>query len=188
MGGVEALLAQWGLPLVVLGTGLEGDTVALVSGALAHRGLIAGGLVPVALAAALGAFLSDQAWFHLGRRLDANPRVRRLLGSGAGLRMRAALERHPLLPLFLFRFIWGTRLAGPLTFGATGVGALRFLVVDLLACLAWGGLFTGLGFGLGLSIERLAGRLRLEAHLSLVAAGVAAILVVAWALSRRRRG
>ena len=45
---------------------------------------------------------------------------------------------------------------------------------------------VGIGYGLGLSIERAVGRLHLLHHLGLVALGVAGLLLGAWALRRWR--
>ena len=130
VAGLEALLASFGLPLVTLACFVEGDGAAMVSGALSHRGYFP--FLGAALAAALGAFLSDQLWFRVGRRVGGGAWGQRQLDRPAPARVRAWLLRRPNLAVVGFRFVWGIRVAGPMVIGAA-VCVLGALVSQRLA-------------------------------------------------------
>lgn len=183
--GLEGLLADWGLPLLTAAAFIEGDAAAMVGGALAHRGSFS--YIEAGLAAALGAFLSDQFWFHTGRHVGTTAWVRRHLERPGLSRMQDWLRRRPNLAIVGVRFIWGIRIAGPIALGAAGVSPRRFLVLDLPATLAWGLTMTAIGYGVGATIERLVGQLHIRDHLGLVIAGASVLSLLIWILHRRAR-
>nr|WP_246849345.1 DedA family protein [Rubellimicrobium arenae] len=185
MHGLEALLTAWGLPLVTASCFIEGDAAAMVGGALAHRGTF--GFGEAVFAAALGAFLSDQFWFHVGRRIGATGMVRHHLDRPVLARLGDWLRRRPNLAIIGVRFVWGIRIAGPTAIGAAGVSPWRFLALDLPATIVWATLLTGMGYGVGATIERAVGSLHLLDHLGLVAVGVGVLSILLWLLHRRAR-
>ncbi|WP_076073245.1 DedA family protein [Sphingomonas montana] len=174
---IESLVAQYGLIALFVGAGLEGETVVLTGGVLAHRDLVP--LWGAALAAAGGSFTSDQVFFALGRRYRDHPRVRRIMVRPAFARALRTLERHPVGFILAFRFLYGLRTVSPVAIGTSQVPALRFVVLNAVAALLWAATFTGLGYAFGEWIEELAGRFR--AHLPALptllaaAAGIAAV-------------
>lgn len=181
---MEALIAAWGLPALTLGTLVEGDAVAFVGGLMAHRGL-----VPVAgawAAVTAGAMCVDNALFHLGRHSGRVGFMARLLESPVALRVMAAARAHPVKIALGFRFVWGTRSFAPPVLGASGVSAALFFGLDAVSVSLWAALYVGLGYGLGLTVERLWGALSWEEHVTLsLGAGLvlAAGVLVLW---RRR--
>lgn len=58
-----------------LGAGIEGETMVVTGGVLSHDGLLP--VAGVAVAAAAGSFVADQAFVAIGRRFRGHPRVRR---------------------------------------------------------------------------------------------------------------
>jgi membrane protein DedA with SNARE-associated domain len=64
----ELLIARYGLPAIFLGTMLEGETVVIIGGFLAHRGYLS--LFGVIIAATIGTLLADQFFFFLGLRTN----------------------------------------------------------------------------------------------------------------------
>ena len=168
--GLEGLLGRFGLPLVVLACFVEGDSAAALSGAVSHRHLLPP-LPLVALAAALGGFLNDQLWFHIGRRGARAAWLARRPEHPAAKRLSDLAARRPV-PLALgFRFVWGTRIAVPALLGGSGMAPLRFLALDLVAVALWAGIMTGIGAGLGEIVHRVLGRFHIAAHLGLVLTG-----------------
>src|SRR5262245_58419112 len=76
----ESFIAKWGYVAIATGVLVEGETLVLVAGAMAHRGLLS--LWGVILAAFLTSLLGDQLWFELGARygrpfIDRRPAWRR---------------------------------------------------------------------------------------------------------------
>lgn len=154
---IELLVARYGLPALLLGSGIEGEAVVVAGGLLAHQGLIP---LPGAMAAAaLGSFAADQAWFAIGRRFREHRWVAKARSKPAFARALAALERHPIGFIFAFRFIYGLRTVSPIAIGTTQVWARTFLAVNAVAALVWGVAFTTVGYLFGNTFERLVGRL-----------------------------
>ena len=70
---IEELISRWGYLGFAVGTFFEGETVLVVGGALAHKGLMS--LPGVALSAFMGSLLGDQFWFLIGWRTSAEVRT-----------------------------------------------------------------------------------------------------------------
>ena len=62
---LEELVANYGYTAVAIGTFLEAETILLLGGFAAHRGLLE--LPWVIVCAFLGSFVGDQAFFYIGR-------------------------------------------------------------------------------------------------------------------------
>ena len=154
---IEALVARFGLPALFVGAGLEGEAVVLAGGLLAHQGLVPLGGVMVATA--LGSFVADQAWFAFGRRFRDHRWVARARANPAFARALQALERHPIGFIFAFRFIYGFRTVSPIAIGTTRVAARLFLLVNAVAAVVWGVIFSALGYLFGREVEQFLGRL-----------------------------
>ena len=69
---IELLITRYGLAAVFLGAGIEGETMVVTGGLLAHGGLMP--VTGVAIAAAAGSFVADQLFFAAGRRFRDHPR------------------------------------------------------------------------------------------------------------------
>ncbi|MEI4485946.1 VTT domain-containing protein [Frigidibacter sp. MR17.14] len=186
--GFEALVTQWGLPAIFLGCSVEGDATGFLAGVLAHRGLFPYEVATMTVAA--GAFAGDQALFFLGRHTSRFGFVQRMLNHGAVSKVRRMVVERPTALILGFRFLYGARTIGALSLGAAGIPVPRFVALNALAVLVWAHVVTALGYGLGATLHGLIGRVRLEGHLGMAAAVVAAGFAVAWALHhqwRRRR-
>ena len=177
----EAIVESAGLPGVVLGTLIEGEAMAFLAGVLAHRHFFPFELA--ALAATLGAIIADNLVFALGRFGGQSRLAQKALAHGPVQRFTRALERHGVLAILGFRFVYGLKTAGAVLIGTTSIRWPRFAVLDALACLVWAHLFVALGFAASGAIHRLWGELELHKHLGIaLAVGLGAHLL--W---RRRR-
>lgn len=174
---IEHLIETWGIPALAVGGFFEGDTVAMLGGALAHRGHL--GFAAAWAAVCLGAFAADQMWFHLARRHRDRPFVARLAARPSALRLIALVRRRPVPAIVGFRFIWGMRTIGPVALGAAGIRPGLFVALNLISVALWGLVMTALGAGLGQALQRLLGHLPILRHLAAVAA--AALFIVALA-------
>ncbi|PYE82526.1 DedA family protein [Pseudoroseicyclus aestuarii] len=186
---LDTLVTTLGLPGVVLGAALEGEIVTFFGGVLAHRGLLP--LEGVALAAALGAALSDNLLFLASRFGTRRPFFARLLArmpaGGPAPRMRAALERHPDRFTFAARFVYGGRMVGQGLLGASSIPWGRYALVNAAASLLWGHLVAWAGYLVGASIGRVFGHLALPHHLLVALAVFAALALAVLALRHLRR-
>lgn len=183
---IHELLARFGLPAVFLGAALEGDVSMVLAGVAAHFGELDPGSTLVA--GALGAYFSDLAWFTGGRlRADAIRENRFYRHAAPYLEPLARRVGPWQIPLA--RFLYGTRLATLLYWGARGLAWWRFAMIDAFGSLLWAAVIGGLGYLASSSAEVILGRVRrLEIALlgSLVGVGVI-VLAGRYILRRRRR-
>lgn len=157
MSGFEGLIAHYGLIAILVGAALEGETVAMIGGMSAHRGLLA---LPAVWAAVLaGTLIADQGLYYAGRLLKDRPWVLNIRSTGRFRKAQSLFERHPQKFVMLFRFFYGLRTVSPLLIGTSGFPPLRFAVLNLVAAILWSSLFVGLGFAFGLGIERALDRM-----------------------------
>ncbi len=178
---IEAFVVSWGYWAIGVGTFFEGETVLLVAGAMAHRGLLS--LPTVVLAAFVGSVAGDQLWFLIGRRfgrefIAARPRLSR-----HAKRVEAAMRRHGTPFVMGFRFIYGLRTVTPVLLGASGYPLRRFVALNIAGAALWAITFGALGWGVGAVLSRALGRVTHVEEALLISALLATGL---WALSRTK--
>ena len=149
---LQAFILQYGYAVVLVWAMFEGESVLLAAGFLAQQGLL--DPVAVALAAAAGGFLADNALFHAGRLfgpqlLARYPRLRAQCE-----RLLSVARRHRDLLTAGCRFLYGLRVPAPLTLGTAGIPSLRFAALNAPAALAWGALYTAVGWYAGEAVQR----------------------------------
>jgi membrane protein DedA with SNARE-associated domain len=169
---------------IVLGSLLEGETTVVLAGYAAHQGYAP---LPAVMALAAGInFLLDLAWFGLGRWRGPQLMLRfPALRRGVD-RVRPRLHLHRRKAIFMVRFLYGLRTAGPIAFGMAGVPVREFMVFNALGAIAWALLFASLGYGFGRVISVFLGHL---VRYEQLAAGVIIVvgLCVLWWRHHRRR-
>lgn len=150
---VESLIVLFGYPALFIGAFLEGETVLVMAGYLAHRGYLS--ISTVMIVAFIGAFLGDQFWFHAGRTRGRRILARHPRWQMQADRVRVRLERHQTLILLGFRFVIGTRTITPLLAGTTGIDPRRFVILNAAGAALWSLTVGGAGYIFGHSLEIL---------------------------------
>lgn len=182
---LEQVLSAWGLTGIYLGCIAEGDGVAALGGALAHRHLVS--FEGAALAAAAGAITADQLFFWLGRNAGQLAIARRILRRPEAARLLTRVAARPAFICLSFRFVPGMKSLGALSIGAAGVPPLRFTLLGAAAAVVWAHLFTAVGFGASQAIERAVGRLPLHHHFGVLIVGAVLAVALAIAIGRAWR-
>ena len=170
---LESVVESYGMMAVFVGTSLEGEAIAIAGGVMAHREHLS--FLPVALAAAGGAYLSDLVIYGLGRRYRDSPRVQRILKHRKVSAIVAKLSLNLVLFALVFRFIPGMRTAGPVSLATLGMPPMQYGLLTGAAALVWGVTGVMLGYFMGHSIEVLFGELE---HIEHALIGPAAVVVV----------
>ena len=187
---LESLVEHFGLPLLFIGAGTEGEAVAVTGGLLAHRGVLP--LWQVGLCVFGGSLVQGQLLFLMGRHMGHNAWVARLLNSPACVKLFAVIERHPERLILSFRFLFGLRTLSPLVIGASRVLGLTFFMLNIGGALIWAAAFIALGFVFGASVEHLFGRLPAHLHygVAVLFGSCAIVAIYGWsrARSKLRRG
>lgn len=179
------LVAEYGYPAALVGALFEGETILVLAGLFAHRGVLDFPLL-VALGA-IGGMLGDIAYFTLGRRYGATLLKRFPKYEPVAQRVQAMIKRHPALAIFGIRFLYGLRTVGPAVIGASGVTWRRFLLLNAFGALVWSLCWVGVGYMLGEAAQRLLGRVvHIEREFFLAALVLALIVTIVLRLRRHR--
>ena len=162
LGGLLALIGRYGYLAVFFGVMLEsagvplpGETVLLLSGALAHRGVLDFGNAVVF--GILGAVVGDQLGYWAGRR-GGRAFVLRwgrfVLVTPERLgRAEAFFDRHGGRAVFLARFVSGLRVFGALVAGTSRMPWGRFALYNALGGAVWATAAVSIGYFLWASIS-----------------------------------
>lgn len=178
MSLLENFLQTYGVPAIVVGTFLEGETVLLLAGLAAYRGYLP--LSSVVAAGFVGTLAGDQLYFYLGRRHARAFLAKRAAWGDRIVRAQRFLERHHVAFILGFRFLYGLRTVSPFAIGMSEVPLHRFLLLNASGGLVWSVAVALLGYSVGQGAEALLGQLKeIEAWLFL---GVAAAGSIVWAV------
>jgi membrane protein DedA with SNARE-associated domain len=190
-----SLVSTYGALVVGLATFLSclalpipSSFVMLAGGAFVASGDLA--FFAVVLAAFAGAVIGDQVGFRAGRyggemmadRLTASPARAAVLG-----RAQAFVDRWGVTGVFLSRWLFSP--LGPwvnFAAGATGMGALRFTLSDIVGEALWVALYVGLGYLFAANIETLASLLGNAVAAVTAAAVTAGLGVLLWRAAQAR--
>ncbi len=144
---MEQAITEWGYFAVFLGSMIEGESVVLAAGFLAHEGYLS--LPKIIAISFFGTLIADQGLYHLGRYQGVY-----LLTRFPRLKPRAdraflLLHRYDVYFILAFRFIYGIRTISPLVIGASGVSPKRFIVLNVIAASIWAVLISLAGYFFG---------------------------------------
>jgi membrane protein DedA with SNARE-associated domain len=176
------LLREWGYPIIIVWTFLEGETIVILAGMTAASV----GLEPhyIALCAFCGSFASDQAMFSLGKHkgesvLKAFPRI-----TGNMDKARRLLQKYDTAMILGFRFIYGVRNVTPIMLGISGVSHMKFFLLNAVGAGLWALAFTYGGHYAGQAFMSLMDRV---GHGILYVLLALAAVLIAWRVYAARK-
>lgn len=176
---LEQLISTYGYAAITAGVFLEGETMLVLGGLAAQRGYLA--LPWVLVSAFWGSVLGDQFFFYIGRFKGQRILEKRQDWKSKSERVFSLLNRHQVLLIFGFRFLYGLRMATPIVLGVSRIAPLRFLLLDMAGALVWTLVIGAMGYLFGHALEALIGDVkRYELWLFI---GVAALGALARAVS-----
>ncbi len=183
---LEQIISTYGYLALFAGAFLEGETVVLIGGFLAHRGYLH--LPLVWLVSFTGALLGDQLAFLAGRWLGQTWIRRR-----AKLRARARsvtnwVERYEIPVVIGFRFVYGFRLVTPFVLAAAGYRPWRFVMFNVIGAAVWALAIPSLGYVFGGAIEVLIEDVeQYEVHILIGIIAAASVYGLAVLIRQRRK-
>ena len=154
---IETLLQAYGYYALFIGTFLEGETILVLAGFLAHPNQGDLELRWVILLAFLGSLSGDTLVFHLGRWKGRAFLARRPSWDKRAARVQRALDKYGTYVVLSFRFFYGLRNFTPFVIGSTGFSPTRFLLLNATGAAIWsvvvgsGGYLFGEAIGLFLT-------------------------------------
>jgi undecaprenyl-diphosphatase len=180
-GFVIVFLVSFVESLALVGILLPGIVILFGIGALIGLGVLE--MVPIWIAASLGAILGDSASYALGHRFrDHLPEVWPF-SRYPGLMERGTrfFHAHGAKSVVAGRFIGPLRPIIPAVSGMLGMTPSRFLAVDIAACIAWAPAFLLPGMLFGASLEIAS---EYTGRLAVMLVIVLAVLWMTWWLIR----
>jgi membrane protein DedA with SNARE-associated domain len=187
MNEISDWIQQYGYAAVFLGTFVEGESIALLGGFLAHGEFL--DLTLVMIVSFVGSFCGDQTAYWLGRHYGSrwkptSPVLKRRMEHAEAL-----LTRHQIPVLLGFRFVYGIRNATPFVAGSiTRIPVLRFIALNAAGAAIWATSIPAIGYYFGHTAESLLGTRKIYEGRILVVLIVGGLLIwlVRYLLARRR--
>lgn len=187
MNELSDLIQHYGYVAVFVGTFVEGESIALLGGFLAHGGYL--NLTLVIIVSFVGSFCGDQTAFWLGRIYGSrwrpnSPVLRRRLAHADEL-----LQRYQVPVLLGFRFVYGIRNATPFVAGSlTNISAVRFVLLNAAGAAIWATVIPLAGYYFGQTAESLLGTRKIYEGriLAILIVGGLVIWLVRYLLARRQ--
>ncbi len=150
---LEEVVNHYGYIGILIGTFLEGETILVIAGFLAHRGYLE---LPVVIAIAFtGTLIGDQLYFYIGRIKGHEFIEKRPGWKSKTDRVFYLLNQYDALFILGFRFLYGIRTIAPFVLGASGVSPIRYLALNTCGALIWATLIGVLGYYFGHALEIL---------------------------------
>ena len=182
---LPALLHQYGYLVIFIGTLAEGETLLMLGGYFAHQGYLQ--LSGVIATAFVGAVCGDQLFFYIGRHhakglLARFPKLREKVNVAL-----TRVEAHQVKVVLSMRFLWGLRIALPVSLGLTNMNARRFLWLNLISAAIWSCVFACVGFGASRIFAALVDDLRRYEKSIVVVLVLLAVVALVWHLGKPRR-
>jgi len=149
---LESLIETYGYWAVLVGTFLEGETVLVLGGFVAHRGYLA--LSWVIFFAFAGSLCGDLLYFYLGRKHSMRVLAKFPSWKVHIEKVQKLLERFRTPFILVFRFLYGLRLVAPFAIGMSSVPMREFVFLNIVSALVWASVvgFGGYLFGNALEI------------------------------------
>jgi membrane protein DedA with SNARE-associated domain len=179
-------IAQYGYWAILFGTFFEGETIVVLAGYAAHRGYLSAPIV--AGAAFAGSLAGDQFAYLLGHNFQSTLLSRRKSWLRRMTQIKTWFDRHSILVMLGFRFVYGIRTITPFALGTMKVPARIFAPLNALGALVWAPLFTWLGYAFGQVASLVLARAHEYEHFVMVAIAIAgAAAAIAHAIRQRVR-
>jgi membrane protein DedA with SNARE-associated domain len=144
---ITSTVSEYGYAATFVGVLLEGESFLVLSGIAARAGYL--DLRVLIALGTVGAMLTDNVFFGLGRLLGPAIFARFPRLANASARLHGLIERRPNAAVIIARFMYGTRSAGPTLIGSGRMAWSRFLMLDAVAALVWSVCWTNGGYWLG---------------------------------------
>ena len=170
----EAIIERFGYWAILLGTALEGETILVVAGYLAHRGYLR---LPYVIAAAMfGTIIGDQTFFQLGRQSGGAFLARHPNWQTRAARVQRLFNRHRIALVMGFRFMYGIRTVSPFVIGMSGFSRKLFLLLNVASAAIWAIVVGCGGYAFGHVLEKFlaeAKRIEIPVIISIIGIGIA---------------
>ncbi|MFC1536610.1 DedA family protein [Pseudomonadota bacterium] len=149
MEWAQQIIEQYGYWALFAGTFAEGEAIFIAAAALAAAGILEPWKVVVV--AAIGAFIGHIFFFAIGRW-----RGMQIINSVEFLRTHhpkanRVLDHYAHWSVFIFQYLYGTRLVAAILFGCSSIEFWRFFLLQIVNCITWAIVVYAAGHFLGIA-------------------------------------
>jgi len=149
MEWAQEFVEQYGYWAVFIWTFIEGESVFIAAAALAAADLMQPWKVIVT--AACGAFAGHMAFFALGRWkgmaiIESFPFLQH-----HHPKANLILDRYAHWSIFIFQYLYGTRIVAAILFGCSSIEFWRFFILQIINCISWAFIIYAIGHALGMA-------------------------------------
>jgi membrane protein DedA with SNARE-associated domain len=171
---LEHLIRTYGYWALLVGTFLEGETILIIAGAVAAQGLL--DVHFVMLSAFAGSVAGDQLHFFIGRY-----KGQWILSKFANQRERLEkvlrlVERHSILLVLVFRFMYGLRNLSSFALGMTRMPIWLYAPLNAVGAAVWAAAFASAGYLFGYAVLPVLTKAK---HYQLKVLGVVSVVAMA---------
>ncbi len=155
------LLQQHQYIFLFAGIVIGGETVLIPAVYLAVIGVF--NFIPLIIITIIATAVSDSAWYMLGRILAIEKiKTLKMFQRRKELFNKATVlfDRHGLRLLFFSKFVYGSRIITQVLCGVSGIGYVRYIIVNTLGIVTWLTAILAVGAAIGGSLDTL----RIVAH------------------------
>ncbi|MBF0558141.1 MAG: DedA family protein [Nitrospirae bacterium] len=183
---LRSLVETYGYYALLAGTFIEGETILLIGGLVAHLGYL--DLPVVMLVAFIGSFSGDQLYFCIGRLKGRELLSRYHHWEKRVDKVHCLMARYHDLIMVGFRFVYGIRILTPIVLGMNNeVKTGRFLVFNAIGAVIWSVSIALAGYFFGYALEKLIRAVKhYEIAVLFAIAGIATVFWIARHLRRKR--
>jgi membrane protein DedA with SNARE-associated domain len=175
---LSELISTYGYAAIAIGTFLEGETILVLGGFAAHRGYLE--LQWVLVSAFWGTLLGDQLYFYIGRAKGQSFLEKRPVWKSKSAKVFSLLNKHQVLLILGFRFLYGLRTVTPFVLGSSRIAPSFFLILNILGAFIWTIVIGVMGYMFGHTVEVIIDDIkRYELWLFI---GLAALGVIIWSV------
>jgi len=149
MEWAQQFVENYGYWAVFIWTFIEGESVFIAAAALAAADLMTPWKVIVV--AASGAFAGHLVFFALGRWkgmqiIESIPFLAR-----HHPKANTILDKYAHWSIFIFQYLYGTRLVAAIMFGCSSIEFWRFFLLQIVNCITWAFIIYAIGHALGIA-------------------------------------
>ena len=175
MEWAQQFVEQYGYWAVFIWTFIEGETVFIAAAALAAAHI----MQPwkVIAVAAFGAFIGHMVFFWLGRWKGMQLILSIPFLARHYPKANLILDKYAHWSIFIFQYLYGTRLVAAILFGCSSIEFWRFFLLQIVNCISWAMIIYAVGHVLGTAGMAILNRFGL---IGLLIAIAAAAIIGGW--------
>lgn len=129
--------------------------------------------------------LGDQLYFYAGRAKGQSALEKRQNWKSKVEEILLLLDKHQILLMLGFRFLYGLRTITPFVLGISRIAPFRFLIFNIIGALSWAIAIGAMGYLFGHTLEVIIGDIKRYEFWFFI--GLAAIGIVIWTVRFMRK-